>query len=192
MRNWVDAGRPASLRGRYSRLVFNPPKGLNGVEIVLATSEDWERVRDVRIRALAEAPSAFGSRLEEEQDRPEAFWRSRLEWHAAATFLAVQGHETVGLVRTFVEPEDVTSAKLVSMWVAPPVRRQGVGWQLVAAVVQWAQDHDATNVRLWVTETNVAARRLYESCGFVLSGGRQTLPSDPTLSEVAMRLDLGD
>jgi GNAT superfamily N-acetyltransferase len=95
-------------------------------------------------------------------------------------------------VRTFVEPEDVTSAKLVSMWVAPPVRRRGVGRQLVASVVQWARDHDATNVQLWVTETNAAARRLYESCDFILSGGRQTLPWDPTLSEVAMRLDLGD
>jgi len=171
--------------------MFNPPKGLNGVEIVLATSQDWERLRDVRVRALADAPFAFGSRLEEEQDRPEAFWRSRLESDAAATFLAIQGQETVGLVRTFVEPEDVTSAQLVSMWVAPHARGRRVGRQLVAAVVQWARDHDATNVRLWVTDTNVAARRLYESCGFVLSGGRQTLPSDPTLSEVAMRRVLG-
>jgi GNAT superfamily N-acetyltransferase len=95
-------------------------------------------------------------------------------------------------VRTFVEPEDVTSAKLVSMWVAPHARSQGVGRRLVASVVKWARDHDATNVQLWVTEKNAAARRLYESCGFVLSGGRQMLPSDPTLSEVAMRLDLGD
>jgi GNAT superfamily N-acetyltransferase len=172
--------------------MFNPPKGLNEVEIVLATSEDWERVRDVRVRALADAPFAFGSRLEEEQDRPEAFWRSRLESQAAATFLAIRGHETVGLVRTFVEPEDVTSAKLVSMWVAPHARGQGVGGQLVAVVVQWARDHDATSVQLWVTETNTHARRLYEFCGFALSGGRQTLPSDPLLSEVAMQLVLGD
>jgi GNAT superfamily N-acetyltransferase len=172
--------------------MFNLPKGLNGVEIVLATSEDWERVRDVRVRALADAPFAFGSRLEEEQDRPEAFWRSRLESHAAATFLATRGHQTVGLVRTFVESEDVTSAKLVSMWVAPHARGQGVGQQQVAVVVQWARDHDATSVQLWVTETNAAARRLYELCGFILSGGQQKLPSDPTLSEVAMRLDLGN
>ena len=172
--------------------MFNLPKDLNGVEIVLATSEDWERVRDVRVRALADAPFAFGSRLEDEQDQPEAIWRSRLESQAAATFLAIRGHETVGLVRTFVEPEDVTSAKLVSMWVAPHARGQGVGRQLVAVAVQWARDYDATSVQLWVTETNTDARRLYEFCGFVLSGGRQTLPSDPLLNEVAMRLDLSD
>jgi len=168
--------------------MFNPPKDLNGVEIVLPTSEDWERVRDVRVHALADAPFAFGSRLEEEQDRPEAFWRSRLESQATATFLAIRVHETVGLVRTFVEPEDVTRAELVSMWVAPHARGQGIGRQLVAVVVQWARDHDATSVQLWVTETNTDARRLYESCGFVLSGGRQPLPSDPLLSEVAMQL----
>ena len=172
--------------------MFNPPKGLNGVEFVLANSEDWERVRDVRVRALADATFAFGSRLEDEQDQPEAFWRSRLESQAAATFLAIRGHETVGLVRTFVEPEDVTSAKLVSMWVAPHARGQGVGRHLVAVAVQWARDHHATSVQLWVTETNTYARRLYEFCGFVFSGGRQTLPSDPLLNEVAMRLDLGD
>jgi ribosomal protein S18 acetylase RimI-like enzyme len=172
--------------------MFNPPKGLNGVEIVLATSQDWERVRDVRVRALAEAPFVYGSRLEEEQDRPESFWRARLERQAAATFLALDGHQTVGLVRTLVAPEDVTSAELISMWVAPHARGQGVGRQLVAAVVEWAAHHDSTSVQLWVTETNAAARRLYESCGFVLSGGRQPLPSDPLLSEVGMRLDLAD
>jgi hypothetical protein len=87
----------------------NPPMGLNGVGIAPATSEDWVRVRDVRIRALADAPFAFGSRLEEEQDRPESVWRASLERQAAATFLAIDGDETVGLVRTFVEPEDVTT-----------------------------------------------------------------------------------
>jgi GNAT superfamily N-acetyltransferase len=172
--------------------VSNAPKGLNAVTIALATSEEWERVRDVRIRALTDAPFAFGSRLEEEQDRPESLWRESLERQAAATFLAIRGPETVGLVRTFVEPEDVSSANLVSMWVAPRARGQGIGRQLVVAVVQWARDHDATSVRLWVTETNAAARRLYESCGFVLSSGRQKLPSNPLLSEVAMRLVLGD
>jgi hypothetical protein len=108
--------------------MFNPPKDLNGVGIILATREDWERVRDVRVRALGDAPFAYGSRLEEEQDRPESFWRARLERQAAATFLAIDGHETVGLVRTFVAPKDVASAELVSMWVAPSVLLRHRWW----------------------------------------------------------------
>jgi ribosomal protein S18 acetylase RimI-like enzyme len=165
---------------------------LNGVAIVLATGEDWEQVRDVRLRALADAPFAYGSSLKEEQDRPESFWRARLESDSAATFLALDGNETVGLVRTVVAPDDAANAELVSMWVAPQARGQGVGRQLVAAVIEWVRQHHAASVCLWVTETNTLARRLYESVGFVRSGERQPLPSNPSLSEVAMWLDLGD
>lgn len=157
-----------------------------------AASEDWECVRLVRLRALADAPSAYGSRLEEEQDRPESFWRERLERRGAATFLALDGDETVGLVRVFIAPKGGTSSELVSMWVAPQARVQGVGRQLIAAVIEWAQHHDSTSVSLWVTETNAPARALYESCGFVASGERQPLPSNPSLNEVAMRLVLSE
>jgi ribosomal protein S18 acetylase RimI-like enzyme len=172
--------------------MVNRGTDLNGVAIVLATSEDWEQVRDLRLRALADAPFAYGSGWEEEQDRPESFWRARLESGAAATFLALDGNVTVGLVRTFVAPDDAASAELVSMWVAPQARRQGVGRQLIASVIEWVRQHDATTVQLWVTETNMPARRLYESFGFVRSGEQQPLPSNPWLSEVAMRLVLDD
>jgi ribosomal protein S18 acetylase RimI-like enzyme len=41
-------------------------------------------------------------------------------------------------------------------------------------------------VHLWVTETNKAARRMYERSGFTPTGERQPLPSDPALMELAM------
>jgi RimJ/RimL family protein N-acetyltransferase len=37
-----------------------------------------------------------------------------------------------------------------------------------------------------VTEKNEPARRLYERCGFVPSGNRQPLPSDPSVEEIQM------
>ncbi len=167
------------------------PTDPNRVGIVIATSEDWERVRDIRIRAIADAPFAFASRWDEEKDRPQSFWRARLGQADAATFLALSGNETVGVVTAFVAPEDAARTELVSMWVASGARGQRVGRQLVAAVIDWALRHGAASVGLWVTEMNVPARRLYESCGFVYSRERQSLPSDPSLSEVEMRLVLG-
>jgi GNAT superfamily N-acetyltransferase len=57
-----------------------------------------------------------------------------LAWNeVAATFLAVGGNDTVGLVTGFVVPEDRTRTELVSMWVTPEARGRGVGRQLVAA-----------------------------------------------------------
>jgi ribosomal protein S18 acetylase RimI-like enzyme len=41
-------------------------------------------------------------------------------------------------------------------------------------------------VQLWVTETNDPARRLYERCGFALTGERKPLPSHPEYAEIAM------
>jgi ribosomal protein S18 acetylase RimI-like enzyme len=56
----------------------------------------------------------------------------------------------------------------------------------VASVIGWAHDKNATQVHLWVTETNAHARALYERLGFAPAGERQPLPSDPSLGEIAM------
>jgi GNAT superfamily N-acetyltransferase len=124
------------------------------------------------------------------KDKPQSFWRARLARSDAATFLPLNHNESVGLVSAFVAAEDGTRTELVSMWVAPQARGQSVGRQLVAAVTGWALRHGAASIRLWVTETSDPARRLYESCGFVYSGERQSLASDSSLTEVEMRLTL--
>jgi streptothricin acetyltransferase len=54
--------------------------------------------------------------------------------------------------------------------VDPPFRRRGVGRRLVAEAVAWARGRRLPGVMLETQNINVAACRLYESCGFVLSG----------------------
>lgn len=156
------------------------------IPIVPARTEDWERVREIRLRALEDSPTAFASRLEEERHRPEAFWRERLEGPGSATFLAIEGEAAVGLVSVFFTDDEPATAHLVSMWVEPEHRRCGVGRLLVEAVLGWARDERAERVILWVTETNEAARQLYLGTGFVETGARQPLPSDPSLEEREM------
>ena len=151
-----------------------------------AAADDWRRVREIRLRALEDSPTAFASRLDHERDRPEAFWRGRLEEAGSATFLALESEEAVGLVTVFLDDDDPGSAHLVSMWVAPDHRRRGVGRQLIEAVLGWAREERAERVKLWVTETNEAAGRLYREMGFVETGARQPLPSDPSLAEREM------
>jgi ribosomal protein S18 acetylase RimI-like enzyme len=159
-------------------------EGLPTYRIVMAETEDWARVREIRLRALEDSPTAFASRLDRERDQPESFWHEWLE--GDGTFLAVEGGVTVGLVSVFLIDEEPGTAHLVSMWVAPERRRRGLGRRLVEAVIGWATDRRAERVRLWVTETNDEARRLYRSTGFVETGDRQPLPSDLTLQELAM------
>jgi GNAT superfamily N-acetyltransferase len=71
--------------------------------------------------------------------------------------------------------------------VRPSARGAGVGEALIGATADWAKARAHDSLVLWVTESNASARRLYDRCGFALTGERQPLPSDPTLPEVRMR-----
>ena len=148
--------------------------------------DDWQALRDIRLEALRDAPTAFGSTYELEVLRGEAHWRDRVA--RGGTFLAfvpeVSATEPAGLIGGY--QEDPMTVELVSMYVRPRARGRGVGEALVAAVIDWAGQRNAERVRLWVTETNVPARALYERCGFALTGERQPVPFHPSLDEVAM------
>lgn len=148
--------------------------------------EDWQALRDIRLEALRDVPTAFGSTYEREVVRGETHWRDRIS--RGGTFLAylpeLSASEPAGLIGGY--QEDPTTVQLVSMYVRPRARGRGVGEALVATVIDWATAKQATTVHLWVTETNAPARALYERCGFALTGEQQSLPSDPSLGEVAM------
>jgi GNAT superfamily N-acetyltransferase len=152
--------------------------------------EEWARFRDLRLRALADAPTAFASTYEGEAAQPESWWRDRLRRSDSTLFAALDGDRWIGIAGVVVAEEAPTSAHLISMWVDPRVRRRGAGGQLVDAVAAWARDRGLHGVDLWVTETNEPARRFYASCGFVEGAGRQPLPSNPDLSELALHMDL--
>jgi GNAT superfamily N-acetyltransferase len=164
------------------------------MEVREARQEEWQRFRAMRLAALAEAPSAFGSSLAIERDRPETHWRERLarrEAGAGATFAVVDAEGGWhGLAGVQADPADRASAWLVSMWVHPRVRRQGLGGQLIEAAAAWAAERGIGELRLWVTETNDSSIAVYRARGFEPTGKRQPLPSDPSLSEFEMRRPL--
>jgi GNAT superfamily N-acetyltransferase len=147
---------------------------------------DWQALRDIRLEALRDAPTAFGSTYEREAQRGEAHWHDRVS--RGGTFLAylpgLGASEPAGLIGGY--QEDPVTVELVSMYVRPRARGRAVGEALVAAVINWADQRNAATVHLWVTATNAPARALYERCGFALTGEHQPLPSDPSLGEVAM------
>jgi ribosomal protein S18 acetylase RimI-like enzyme len=147
-------------------------------------------MREVRLAALLDAPSAFASTYRREVAFGAADWLLRLT--RGATFLArdsALGGRPVGIAGgTAVGAERPGAVELVSMWVDPRVRRRGVGVSLVDAVVAWSRETEADRVHLWVTESNAAGRALYARYGFTPTGERKPLPSDPALHEIGMAL----
>ena len=154
------------------------------------TEDDWEQMRDVRLAALAEAPSAFGSSYAREVAFTEEQWRGRISERSATFFARVDSADSApvaaapaGLTGVYVEDG---TANLVSMWVRPSARGLGAGKALIEAAAAWAKARGFAALLLWVTEANTSARRLYDQCGFTPTGERQPLPSDPALTEIGM------
>ncbi|MFT6181593.1 MAG: GNAT superfamily N-acetyltransferase [Akkermansiaceae bacterium] len=135
---------------------------------------DWQRVRKIRLRALAETPDAFGAVFATEEKSPDQVWQNRLKSEVAATFVATSNNgDDIGLITTAPYDEQVG---LYSMWVAPEARKQGVAGLLVDAVITWATSHGFKKLLLDVGDDNRAAIALYASKGFTPTGVTGTLP----------------
>lgn len=152
--------------------------------------EEWARLRELRLRALATDPRAFGATLDEERLLPDDAWRERAAGDATrAFFVAENAGAWVGLVGARVL--DDASHELIAMWTAPEARGRGAGRALVESVVAWARDRNAPDLHLWVIDENEPARRLYERCGFIQSGEPRQGRRDPTRRYQRMDLALG-
>jgi ribosomal protein S18 acetylase RimI-like enzyme len=151
---------------------------------------DAALLRTVRLAALKDAPSAFGSTHAAEAVRSDHEWTERAlagsKGSARATFFASEPGAVVGLVGGYRDGPSDGRVELVSMWVAPTHRRSGVGRALVDAVIAWVQETGGSEVGLWVTRGNSAAEHLYQSMDFTPTGERQPLPSDPSKEETRM------
>lgn len=145
--------------------------------------------RAVRLRALRDTPSAFGSTYAREQQLSDAEWLKRVaQWNGdrSVAYLAWDGDAPCGIVAGFLEADEPAMAHLVSMWVAPTHRRSGVGRLLVNAVIDWARSKRATTLRLMVTSNNDVARRFYERLGFTPTGRTEPYSNDAALFEFEM------
>jgi ribosomal protein S18 acetylase RimI-like enzyme len=156
--------------------------------VIRAVSEDdWRVLRDVRLQALANAPTSFGTTLREATAFTEERWRERARGSATSRqFLAFLEGEAIGIAGLFDEGDG--SAQLVSVWVRPDRRRRGVARALTTAALEVAASAGMARITLWVTEGNGSARALYQGLGFHATGRRQPPPSQPALQESEMEM----
>ncbi|HSD87074.1 MAG TPA: dihydropteroate synthase [Kofleriaceae bacterium] len=163
---------------------------MTGLAIRPVRPDEWRTWRDLRLRALADAPDAFGETLAESQNRDEAAWRSWVAPRAdAIRLVAVRDGVPVGMMVVAIA-EDARRANVYAMWVAPEARRAGAGRRLIETGLTWARQQAALDVELRVSDGQSAARALYESCGLRSTGDRGGLrDGSPVLCDtMAIRL----
>jgi GNAT superfamily N-acetyltransferase len=156
-------------------------------KIELMTPDSWERVRDLRLRALQRDPDAFEKTYEEEIGEGETFWRQRLT--GAFTWIAFCDGAEAGMVTGAPMRGHSDAAGLFGMWVDPTFRGQGVGAVLVQGVIDWARAGGYARLLLEMGERNQAASGLYKAMGFVPTGVVGTLP-EPRAHLIEVELEI--
>jgi GNAT superfamily N-acetyltransferase len=171
-----------------------------GFSVHRVRADQWRQWRDLRLRALAESPRAFGSTYQENAGYPDETWLERTRALAGAAqdramFVAIDPTADIwiGCAGGFAD-EDDGIASLISMWVSPEHRGRGVGRSLVEAVIGWARATGYERLRLDVVRGQDSAVRLYSRLGFRPTGRWIPMPRDPSLieDEMVLPLQVGD
>ncbi|KAL7915539.1 acyl-CoA N-acyltransferase [Trichoderma velutinum] len=142
------------------------------LELRTLSANDWEAWRAVRLTALANAPEAFGSGLNDWANAPESRWRSRLSIRNAIDLVSYEvnvtgGERAVGMATGV--PMGNGCAEIISMWVDPSFRGRGIASSLIGKIASWAVKSGFSELRLAVRPDNATALLVYQHNGFIVS-----------------------
>ncbi len=151
-------------------------------------ADEGALLRDLRLRALAEAPRAFFTTLDADAAEPPERWErlaaASEEGATDVVWVVVRDDRWVAMAGGGLDAGRPGSAILWGMWVEPTARRCGLGARLVGAVAAWARALGASRLELAVSEDSDAAAALYRALGFAPTGERRRMASDPTRSGI--------
>ena len=176
------------------------------------TASESVRIKDGTMQAKAGTPSTASAesrtvaltqpvfRLCEEKDLSrvmeldkEAFfdpwsreaWQRELENPIAFWLVEEAGQAIVGYAGVWTVAGE---AQVMRVAVKKELRNRGLGYLLTQALVQKAWDEGMEAVTLEVRESNLAAQKVYERCGFVSGGVRPHYYADTGEGAVIMWL----
>jgi ribosomal protein S18 acetylase RimI-like enzyme len=173
----------AEFTVRHDLLWMTP--GMMSIRVRSVAGIDWEKLKELRLRALAADPDAFGGTYKHAAALPASEWTQRAEvserGQQSRWFAAVDGDgEWVGIA--LAATDGAGNARLFGMWVQPQARGSSAAGLLCDACVDWAASRGHETIELSVVVDNARAAALYRKAGFVEVGrevedfGERSLP----------------
>lgn len=137
---------------------------------------DLEVLWTLRLQALSESPESFGSTYEDTLARGKESMLQRLQYGGENNFYFGafdEDNDLTGMIG-FVREAGVKSSHkgdIVSLYVPPTTRGQGIARALMQAVIDYArQQPELEQLHLAVVTAALPARNLYRSLGFQTYG----------------------
>lgn len=149
--------------------------------IVTLTEKDWESYRDLRLEGLAEEQKAFATSPAEASLWPSSRWTNELnlisdtlenpkkEGQKYITIFAKADNKLVGMTSASWGQKNKQEHQAIILWVYvnKNYRGQGIAKKLMQTILDFLESK--TNVKkayLTVIESQIPARKMYESFGF--------------------------
>ena len=157
-----------------------------------ALRPDWCILRDTMLESVATSPDAFLTKADEIKGRSQEFWEGKLE---SSHWAVVQRRDEIVGIAAAKSPAkmDVYARQgqacfIESVWIAPCMRRKGVGDRLVTYLIEEELRAEIRQFYLWVFKENNSAKELYKKMGFKPTGRPSVLLGE---SEIQYLRDFG-
>jgi len=126
--------------------------------------------KQLRLKALQDAPYAFPTTYEAAIQRSAESWREQAErtTHGSdrATFIAFSDDIPIGMAALYRDEHKEDSGELIQVWVSREFRGTRVVWDLMDEIFKWASENGFHTIIAGVTKGNDRARTFYTNYGF--------------------------
>lgn len=170
------------------------------VKIVELVPDDWQRLRDLKLKSLEEEPIVFEDQEEGRNkytSRTEAEWRDILEGKMSGgrageniSVFAESGTELIGMVSAIIpegQSPDAKSATIQHMYIDLRFRGQHIGRKLFGALLEKLKGRgDLRKLELQVVSTQTPAIEMYRSFGFREVGRKSVRRGGNSYEELEM------
>jgi GNAT superfamily N-acetyltransferase len=157
-------------------------------------TDDWRAIKALRLQMLEESPLAFITTYDEASAQPDSVWIERCTpdpGDGSVSYAAFDAEHAVGMAVGLDKSRPGRRVvAVVSVYVAPTLRRRGLAGRLMDGVEEWARERAATATSLWVVDGNDAARRFYAQRGYRPTFDRQKIRTPPVRWETRMEKSL--
>jgi len=148
--------------------------------------QDWLILKETRLAALLDTPTAFGVSYQIAVTDSDEQWKQRALPSTQPKFwLAFNDDKAIGMIGAGLD--QAKRYNLIAMWVEPESRELGVAERLVEAVKADAINRGFKQVFLDVSPVNLKAFRFYKKHGFVFIGEERSLASHPEIQVQTMK-----
>jgi RimJ/RimL family protein N-acetyltransferase len=141
-----------------------------------AMPEDAEKLRELRLVALAAHPEVFAMDAESVATETVAHWVERITRNiatrAGTICVAADGDQLIGMMGLFrdLRPKTRHSGTIWGAYVDAAWRGRHVAEGLMGECLAWAREQGRVVVKLGVITPNTPAIRCYARCGFAIYG----------------------